>query len=133
MKKTSCTIMLLAISLKLLSQQIPTPNVDYLEKSKKQKTTGWLLLGGGFLITGIAAVANSGVCIGPGCTKKKFPIVPVAIGGAAMVSSVPFFIASSKSKKKAITISLKREIAPLPEKHGFVSTSIPSLNLKLSF
>ncbi len=132
MKKFGCALILLAFSLKLFSQQTPSPKVDYLEKSKKQKTTAWLLLGGGFLITGITAAANSGVCVGPGCAKKKFPIVPVTIGGVAMASSIPFFIASSKNKRKAVTLSLKRELVPLPEKQNWVIISVPSVNVKLN-
>lgn len=49
-------IIMLAISTSLFSQQTTDVNTDYLKKSKRQKTTAWILVGGGLLSTVIGSV-----------------------------------------------------------------------------
>ena len=88
------------------SQTLP----DYLlKKSKNQKTAAWILLGSG------SAVAIAGSIIGTNAVKNSNPNDPfdifppgslaggaMILGGiAAIVASVPFFIASGKNKRKA--------------------------------
>ncbi len=105
--------MLLILSVTLFCQQInPRQQLtreDYQRKSNGQKAGGWLLVGGGTVVLAITAISSaSNVCIGTGCTKNSFPIVPVSLGAAMMVGSVPLFIASGKNKRKANLI-LKEE------------------------
>ena len=105
--------MLLILSATLFCQQInPKQQLtreDYRRKSNGQKAGGWLLVGGGTVVLAITAIsAASNVCIGTGCTKRSFPTVPVSLGTAMMVGSVPLFIASGKNKRKANLI-LKEE------------------------
>ncbi len=79
-----------------------------LQKSKKQKTTAWILLGGG------AGLATAGYIIGRNASKKDaFGFwsgssseattggVLVVAGSGGIVGSIPFFIASGKNKRKA--------------------------------
>ncbi|RNI38855.1 hypothetical protein EFY79_04115 [Hanamia caeni] len=80
-----------------------------LKTSHNQKTAAWILLGAG------AGVAIAGAIIGTNAVKNADPDEPFDIfprgsltgggmvlgGAAAMVTSVPFFIASGKNKKKA--------------------------------
>ena len=136
MKKIIVLTILLIVSVALFSQQIkPAPALtkqDYQDKSNNQKSAAWLLLGGGTAVLTITALSNLGVCIGPGCTKKTFPVVGVGLGGAAIVSSIPFFIASSQNKKKAMSLSFKNETAPQLQKDGFANRAVPSLTLKIS-
>ena len=60
MKKVMIYFLLLAIPALSFSQSIPNnvPAVktDYLQKSKKQKTAAWILLGGGALLSSIGGV-----------------------------------------------------------------------------
>ena len=60
MKKAIIAITLPLFAICSFGQQstntsVPKPNTDYLQKSKKQKTTAWILLGGGatLVLTGI--------------------------------------------------------------------------------
>ncbi|HXS58758.1 MAG TPA: hypothetical protein VN726_21690 [Hanamia sp.] len=80
-----------------------------LKKSKNQKTAAWILLGAG------AGAAIAGTIIGTNAVGNYDPNDPFNIfprgtlaggafilgGAAAMVASVPFFIASGRNKKKA--------------------------------
>ena len=137
MKKTILFYSLLLLSAVTFSQKTtPSPTLtqqDYLAKSKSQKSTAWLLVGGGTaVLAGTLISAASSVCIGGGCTKKSFPIVPVGLGSAAIVGSIPFFITSSRNKKKAISLSLKNEAFPQVSKQNFVYKAVPSLTLKLN-
>ena len=56
----------------------------------------------------------------------------MVIGGIALLSSIPFFIMASKNKKKAISLSFRKETAPKFYKQSIVSLPLPSLILKLN-
>jgi hypothetical protein len=73
----------------------------YLQKSKQQKTTGFILLGAGAVCLGIAA---------PG--SVSFDALPVLVigGGAAVIGSIPLFIASAKNKKKAMNMAASIDV-----------------------
>ena len=79
------------------------------QKSKKQKTAAWILLGGG---AGIAATVIIIIVFDPlsvfDLKKSNNRGLLLATGGAAMVASIPFFIASGKNKRKA-NLMLKDE------------------------
>ena len=90
-----------------------------LKKSKKQKTVAWILLGAG------AGVSIIGYAIGSNSYNPDHPLdifPPGALAGGAMilgaaamaVSSVPFFIASGRNKKKANLILRKESQTLLP-------------------
>lgn len=102
------------------------PASHYLEKSKRQKTTGFILLGGG-------VVAFTGGAIAMEHSKSKgeneFPFV---VGGLAMtLTSIPFFISSASNKHKA-KIYMKKEALLLAPgvKTGIVYNSI---EMKINF
>jgi uncharacterized membrane protein len=83
------------------------------QKSKKQKTAAWLLLGGGagLITTGVIMIGGDkdpfGVVFGASSKATTGAILTVA-GGAAMLGSIPLFIASGKNKSKA-SLMLKNE------------------------
>ena len=137
MKKIIVVTLLLVISATSFSQPatkpVPPVKTDYLKKSKSQKTIAWLLLGGGTAVLAVTLIAEaSSVCFGTGCTDHPFPYVVVGLGGAAIVGSIPFFIASSRNKKKSMSLSFKNEMAPQIQKSSFVYKSLPSLTLRIS-
>lgn len=81
------------------------------QKAKKQKTTAWILLGGGTgvaLIGSILALNDVGNLFSGKISDPTAAAVVVLTGGAMMVSSIPFFVASGKNKSKAI-LMLKNE------------------------
>lgn len=105
---------------------------DYLQKSKKQKTAAWVLLGGGFAVTVGGAILD----VSSDWSKPETPyLVVIAAGGASMLGSIPLFIASGRNKRKAINASAYLEIRqnPVPANNGLTLQSAPTLSLKLNF
>lgn len=136
MGKTIICTVLLFLSVNSFGQQNhlkPSLNhQDYLQKSKNQKTGAWLLLGGGtavLAITTISAASSFDLS-----RKSSFPVIPVSIGGAMMLSSVPLFIASTRNKKKSIKTSayFQMDKTQAIKQRGISFHSYPSIALKLS-
>lgn len=144
-KKIILFFMLIFISALSFSQQTKTSAAltkqDYLQKSKKQKTTAWIFLGGG------AALALIGVAIPEGdLTDELNPYclcyyihendgikgALVLAGGLSMLGSIPFFIASGKNNRRAMNVSFKNEPVPQIQNSSFVYRYIPSFTLKIS-
>ena len=148
MKKIIVFTLLLIVSATSFSQQTtPSPALtkqDYLKKSKGQKTAAWVLLGGGFActVTGYVIVKNSltsgdnffGISYNTGELDKDFVAGEIIFftGAAAMLGSIPLFIASSRNKRKAMSLSFKNETIPQLQKNSFVYSAVPSLTLKIS-
>ena len=129
-----CSLLLFntAASFSQQTQSQPLTRDDYLKKSKGQKTGAWLLAaGGGAIIIG-SLISTAGVYINE--PRPAFPKVPVAIGAACVVGSVPLFIAASKNKKRAqaATAWLKMERAIKPAKFVWSVHSYPALALKMN-
>lgn len=128
MKKIIVFALLLLSSLATFSQQTepsaPSTKQDYLQKSKSQRTSAFILLGSGAALLAIAAPGN-----------VSFDILPVLVigGGAAIVGSIPLFIAAGKNKRRAMSMSFKNETAPVLQNSGFTSRVVPSLALKIGF
>lgn len=152
MKKIIILTMLLILATTTFSQQIsPSPTLtkqDYLQKSKKQKTAAWWLLGGGLVLSttsmaigvGKAAddLANAFVGIltlNPDPAPQKDytgETILLIAGTAAIVASIPLFIASGKNKKRGMSLSFKNERSLQLSKQNFVYRSVPSINLKFN-
>ena len=83
---------------------------------------------------GCFCVSNAGVDFAnPG--KHTFPVMPVSIGAAVMVGSIPLFIASAKNngKAKAVTTFLKIERVPGSQKTSLISQRFPSIAQRLVY
>lgn len=144
MKKNFLFVLVLSVSATTFCQQTqPKTSLtreNYLQKAKKQNATAWVLLGSGFavtsagIITGINGTADefAGIFTGENSNTLEVGGVMIYTGLAAMAGSIPFFIASSRNKKRAMSLSLKNEKAQLFSKQSFVNHSIPSISLKLS-
>jgi hypothetical protein len=80
------------------------------QKSKKQKTTGFILLGGGAALEVVAIAIVTADPVGSIFNEKKSNNrgLLIASGGAVMLSSIPFFIASGHNRAEA-NILLKNE------------------------
>lgn len=108
------TVFLLATSMLLKAQKQETlitnntktslAGEEYLSKSKTQKTVGFILIGAG--VTTIALISNG---------KADFSTTGalVVASGAAILGSIPFFIASGKNKRKS-ELMLKDQTFSLP-------------------
>jgi hypothetical protein len=120
----------------------PLTKADYLQKSKSHKITGFVLLGTGFLSSGvglIVGIASSGsefveALGGPESNGMEIGGTLFYAGLAAMAGSIPFFISSSKNKKKASSLSgfLKMENRPLLYQNNLSKLSYPAIGLKIT-
>lgn len=104
---------------------------DYLQKSNRQKTIGWILLGSG------AGMMGGTLIFGPTSGAASFDDAVTAleifgIGIVASLSSIPFFISSGKNIRKAMSLSLKNEKIPEVLNQSLLSRSVPSINLTIS-
>jgi hypothetical protein len=130
-----------------------TPNdmqavkTDYLKKSKNQKTTAWVLFGGGVAITTVIVVMASvkvtedyvnviaGVFSSQPVQENNYTAENILLitGTASMLASIPFFIASKKNKRNAMAMSanIKMENARMLQYQSFVQTSYPAIVLKI--
>ncbi len=137
--------LLLILSSTLFSQitttATPTVKTDYLKKSKNQKTTAWILLGGG------TALSAAGIAVGfsevlvdisnifssePEKTSNTGEVL-FYTGLASMAGSIPLFIASSNNRKRASSVSASFKIENRPSVvHGIViKTPYPALSVKI--
>jgi hypothetical protein len=88
-----------------------------LQKSRGQKTAAWIFLGGG------AALITTGFLVGESSNsfsdnKLESGAVLVVVGGASALASIPFFISSTKNRKRA-ALAMKYEnllLQPLMKK-----------------
>lgn len=136
MKKIIIYAMLLFLTTNAFSQQInpsrPLTRQDYLKKSKNQKTTAWVLLGGGTAV----AVGAPILAVSSDWSKPSTPYeVAIYIGCASMLGSIPLFIASKRNKRKAMNASTSFEIRQIPVLTNTELTlhSTPTLSLKFTF
>lgn len=84
-------------------------------KQKRNKTTAWILAGGGLLMTMSGLVINSADEAAEAATLGLADIDEVHkgdwliyVGGATTLASIPFFISAGKHKSKA-TVTLKAQ------------------------
>ena len=127
---------------------LPTVTTDYLKKSKSQKTAAWVLLGGGFALTTTSILIATpkaaedltygfgGFLSGEPAPQNDYTAESILLvtGTAAMLGSIPLFIASGKNKKKALNMSanIKMEKATIIEQQSFVQSSYPVIVLKIN-
>jgi hypothetical protein len=142
MKKIIILTMLLAFVAVSFGQQI-TPKQDwkeseYYKKSKHQKTAAWILLGSGVaLITGgliaHANYINNQDDLFAEFTEVSNGEVIAGIGVLVAGGSIPFFIMSSKNKKKAkaASVFINIENAPVLQGAVFNNQSFPAVGVKI--
>ena len=141
MKKILFSALFLVLTICSFSQDmklhVPKSRQEYLKISKVQKSTAWNLLIGGTTVIG------SGLLIGtsdPGGVQEDwggaiFGASLILVGGVVDLISIPFFLESSKNKRRGIeaVTSLKlQEVSPLV-RANIKQANIPELSLKLRF
>lgn len=106
MKKSLTTTLLLLFAVSVFSQDVIKNREYYLQKSKEQKTLGWIFLGGG------AGLIVAGISIQTGEANADFNFsgTGLAIAGvAASLVSIHFFKKAAKYKKLTATIGFKNQ------------------------
>ncbi len=115
----------------------PSPRQTYLAKSKSQKTSAWvLLIGGTVFLTGGSAIASSNLSWGSTQKDSDYGLGMgmFFVGGAAMLSSIPLFIASARNKGRATPASayLKLEDYQSISPEGLAKSNYPALSLRIT-
>ncbi len=113
-------------------------NQNYSKKHKNQKKTAWILLGSGTVLTVGGVIAQAAtvtvdlVTIMTGSEPEEFNQTGsyVALAGiASMATSIPFFIASGKNKKRA-NIALQEQKITMGNKMN-QQASYQSISLRI--
>jgi hypothetical protein len=130
-------IMIALFSVLTVSAQGTTESKEfYLNKSKNQKTAGYILAGGG------AALIISGIIVGNGDNNNdpneldfgpNFDVGLWLLGGGLVsaLASIPFFISSGNNARKAATIVIGHQKIMIPKYNSQVSVLQPAISLKI--
>ena len=126
---------------------VPAVKTDYLDKSKKQKTAAWILLGSGFALSATSVLLDKpkaeedyryyvGIFVVEPNPQNSYSMKSVLLvaGTVSMLGSIPLFIASGKNKKKAMnmTTNIKMEKATSFQRQSFVQSSYPAIAFKIN-
>ena len=135
MKKIIFSITLILFVVKSFSQT-PSGQLSkdyYLTKSKNQKTTAWILLVGGTLMVVGGAISFGDNYYYGSDTATDVSGFIVLGGLLSDIASIPFFISSSKNKKRAVAIAFNRQNMLVPQHTTLVLKSQPTVTLKIRF
>ena len=149
MKKIIICSVLIAFSTAIFCQQnVSKPNLvqsDYLLKSKKQKKTAMIFLGGGAALIITSLVIPQGEPTGfqfdpisggiyEGHKNDGIRGAFILTGGLSMLGSIPFFIASGKNKRKALRASVFIDTEKRPVLQGVTisNQSFPVIALRIN-
>ena len=146
MRQTVILAMLLLIGSSVLSQPSnANPKLtqqNYLDKSKNQKLAGQILLtgGAGLMLTGLIIPRGELIepCYGGWfCSKEHendgIKSGFIVAGTITMLSSIPLFIISGKTKTKATFVSFINQNTVRMDNQNLVYTSVPALRMKVEF
>lgn len=129
MKKIILLSMVMALAISSFSQKPVLTKEEYLKKSKNQKVTARIMLGGG------ASLILLGNLIGnreeSSFDEAGSGFIIAAIGGASMLGSIPLFIAAGKNKRKAMELAFINEKVPIPRNGSFTKLSCPSVGIRV--
>ena len=127
-------IFFLSLSLfsNLIFGQTQDTKESLLAKSKKQKTTGWILLGVGSaaIVTGV--IIQSGHKDDASFDDATGEAVLIGGGIASSLASIPFFISAGNKKKKAATLAFSKQQILTPLNNVFCLKTQPTFSLKIS-
>jgi hypothetical protein len=145
MRKITGLFIMVILSASSYAQQTNTQHITkehFLEKSKNQKKAAYIMLAAGVVLFGTAILIPRGEYEGTGIdpvggVTEKYSNdgvkgVCVLTGTLSMLGSIPLFLASSRNKKKAMSISLKKETAPQFYNNRWVYVPVPSITVRLA-
>lgn len=113
MKKTILSIVFLAFSLASFSQSTPPAHTSdyYLAKSKRQRNTAWIMLGGGVALIGLGVVITAAPTMSTDHGNTAADVMGL-VGFTSSLGSIPMFISASKNKRKAAALSFNLQKFP---------------------
>jgi len=133
MKKMMLLLTVSLFALVTYSQSLnPTLTKDYyLQKSKKQKTTGWVLFTGGTTMAVIGGLVFSDH-FDYGSDAATDASSFLVLGGVFLdLLSIPFFISSASNTRKAASISFNTQKLLLPQHNIFIPKHQVGLTLRI--
>ena len=104
----------------------------YLQKSKNQRTTGWVLLGVGTsaIIISIVSANNNPNDVYSVSNAEGFALV----GGVLLdLASIPFFISAGNNKGFAAAVAISNQPLYFPHSGSVAVKYAPGLTLKIGF
>jgi hypothetical protein len=124
-------------------QQVSTSPESYVEKSKKQRKIGKILLGAGAGLVIIGAVIPQGELVEEGIPglelfapdrHKNDRVKAIFLTGGVLsaIASIPFFIVSKKNSRRGASMVFKIEKSKNVIDQKFVSIPIPALAFKVN-
>ena len=129
MKTFFLLLVLLLVSSILAGQHKEFSKDYYLQKSKKQKNTAWILLGGGTaMAVGGFAKFDSSWDSGSTTSTDVAGIIGT-VGILAGLASIPYFISAGKNKNIAMTVSMDYNPIYLSGENTIATSSCPTLSL----
>lgn len=109
-----------------LTQKHPLSRQEYLQKSKTQRTAGWIFLGIG--IASIAAVSSG---------EKSFETTGTVavLGGLSVLGSIPLFISAAQNKTRAKAVSAFWQLENMPGQNydAYKHLYLASLSIRVDF
>ncbi|MBD0280438.1 MAG: hypothetical protein ICV51_14335 [Flavisolibacter sp.] len=152
MKKVILSILLLSFTALSFSQQTETepsqtaPNVDYLKRSKHQKTAAWILTSAGTVGLLVTMMSDAAQAVGGGLTtvfslgtvepEYKSYTAYYLLSAAGVGAGIGFFIAAGKNKRKAMAMDastyLKMERAPVVQSGSIRNQPYPSVAVRMT-
>ena len=146
MKKVITSTMLLAFAITSFGQLDTSPKpalmqADYLRKSKTQKTVAWIFLGTGVALFAGGLIAHYNHVNNPDDFEDAIESAfgyddATAVAGLGLIvagGSIPFFIVSSKNKKKAheASVFINMEKAQVLQGTAFNNQPFPAVGFKI--
>ncbi|MEG3659865.1 hypothetical protein V5097_20785 [Arenibacter palladensis] len=131
MRKIRLLLALLLVSSILIGQTKEFSKDYFLQKSKKQKTTAWILLGGGtaMAVGGFAKFDSSWESESASTTDIAGIIGTV--GFLTGLASIPYFISAGKNKKTAMSITFNYKPIYLSNDNLAETKSYQTMSLKI--
>ena len=131
MKTIRLLLALLLVSSVLVGQTKEFSKDYFLQKSKKQKTAAWILLGGGTAIAvGGFATFDSSWDSGSASTTDIAGVIGT-VGLLTSLASIPYFISAGKNKKTAMSITFNYKPVYLSNDNLAETQSYPTMSLKI--
>ena len=131
MKTIRLLLALLLVSSVLVGQTKEFSKDYFLQKSKKQKTAAWILLGGGTAIAvGGFATFDSSWDSGSASTTDIAGIIGT-VGFLTGLASIPYFISAGKNKKTAMSITFDYKPIYLSGDNLVSTKAHPTLTLRI--
>ncbi|SHM41238.1 hypothetical protein SAMN04488057_101370 [Cyclobacterium lianum] len=109
---------------------------EYLEKSRRQKTAGYIMAGGGLAMVAAGSImfSENFILFGASNAEERATGMGVAmavVGGIATIGSIPMLISAANNKRKATQMSFKPLPTSVPGYAGGIPSHIPSLTLTI--